>query len=163
MSVPCCRVSALFALLLLANQGVAADQLDDLLRKVPDHANTVVVIEREAILRSPLAARLGWAKKSEADYLAGISAIPPGASKLVFAAQLVPGSLGSSWVIGLMQMKNDASIAEVARREKHSVDNLAGFPVVLCPRDAYFVEMGPRLVGTMHPANRQELRAGSDR
>jgi len=147
----------LFALLLLANQGVAADQLDDLLRKVPDRANTVVVIEREAILRSPLAARLGWAKKSEADYLAGISAIPPGASKLVFAAQLVPGSLGSSWVIGLMQMKNDVSIAEVARREKHSVDNLAGFPVVLCPRDAYFVEMGPRLVGTMHPANRQEL------
>src|SRR5581483_2526028 len=89
------HASALGALFILVSGSRAQDSFTDLLRLVPDHANTVVLIDRDALLASPLSVRERWAKISEANYMAGASAIPPGAKKLVYAAQIVPGTLGS--------------------------------------------------------------------
>jgi hypothetical protein len=151
------RALVLGSLLLLSTQGLAQDSFSDLLRRVPEQANVVVLIDRDALLASPLSVREGWAKTSEANYMAGASAIPPGADKLLYAAQLIPGTLGNTWEIGLAVMKTKVSMDEVARKEKHAVDTLAGFPVVLCPRDAYFVQIDPQVIGTLHPGNRQQL------
>src|SRR5262249_18077701 len=45
----------------------------------------------------------------------------------------------------------------LAQLENGSLDRVAGQEVVLSPRDAYFVEIAPRTLGLMQPANRQEL------
>ncbi len=157
MRISSCRALTLCLLFLATSSSQAQDSFTDLLRLIPDHANAVVLIDRDALLASPLSLREGWAKISEANYMAGVSAIPPGAKKLVYGAQLVPGTLGNTFEIGVALMKNNVSMSEIARKEKHAADTLAGFPIVLCPRDAYFVEISPQIVGTMHPANRQQL------
>lgn len=133
------------------------DDFSNLLRRVPENANALVLIDRDALLSSNVAIREGWAKRSEANYLAGTSTIPPGTSKLIFAAQLKARTLANAWEIGLAQTNRPISMAEVARVEKNPVEKLAEFPTVLSPRDAYFVEFGPHIIGTLQPADRQEL------
>jgi hypothetical protein len=148
---------ALLAILIPLTQGRAADDFQDLLKRVPEQANAILLFDVQAIRKSPLAVRENWAKTHEQDYLAGMSRLPPTANKVVMAALFNPSSLDHTWKIGLVELKQDMALTKVAQAEAGAMDKVAGESVVLSPRNAYYISLAPRIKGMMHPANRQEL------
>jgi hypothetical protein len=144
-------------LLVLALPAQAADdRLDDLLKMVPDSANAVVAINVWGLRNSPLGKKQNWAQKQEQNYLAGQSNIPPAASNLVVAAQL-DSHLRSPYTVALARVDVRVPLDKLAHAEKSEPDEVAGKPVYLSPRDVYFVQLSPEVIGAMKPANRQSL------
>jgi len=134
-----------------------AGEFEDLLKRVPEQANSLLLVDVQAIHASPLALRKNWAKKHQQDYLAGVSRLPPNANKVVVAASFNPSTLDHGWKIGLVELQQDIDMSKVAQAEAGTLDKVAGQAVVLSPRNAYYLRVAPKIKGMMHPANRQEL------
>ena len=47
------------------------------------------------------------------------------------------------------------TVADIAKHELSHAENLAGHQAVLSPRNVYFVQFSPGLIGALQPANRQ--------
>ena len=72
---------------LLATTGhLVADTFQDLLKRVPEQANALLLLDVEAIHNSAHGRRENFASNHENDYLNGVTAIPPTVSKLVVAS-----------------------------------------------------------------------------
>jgi hypothetical protein len=153
-----CRIGLpLFLCALIAAPAHAAEPFDQLLARVPEQANAVIMINVPALHKSAQGKRDHWETQHQTNFLGGVTAIPPTVNRLVMAAQINARTLGTSWSIALAELTREASMADIAKREGGTVEQLSGQPVVASPRDAYFVQFGPQLVGSMQPANRQEL------
>jgi hypothetical protein len=144
------------AAFVMANPLVAGP-FDKLLNRVPDYANAIVLINVKGLHQCRLGMKEDWAKKHEDDYRADVVHIPPTVDRVLLATQLNPGALADSSVIAVADLSEPVNMERVARKEDGSLDQVAGKRVVLSRRDAYFVEFSPQSVGTMRPANRQEL------
>ena len=93
--------------LFLATTGhLVADSFQDLLKRVPEQANVLLLLDVEAIQNSALGRRENFARKHENDCLNGVTAIPPTVSKLVVASQLDPTTLHLGWKITLAEVKS---------------------------------------------------------
>src|SRR4051794_27431766 len=68
-----------------------ADDLADLLPRVPGDMNTVAVINVRAVNQTPRAVKEKWRENSETEFLAGAIAVPPWATVVVVGADLPPG------------------------------------------------------------------------
>jgi hypothetical protein len=145
--------------LLLLFGAVSAQTLssfDDMLAKVPATANALAVVNVDAILKSPVAVREGWEKKQETQYQAATGTLPPGLRYAVLAAQLQTNPMRNAWEIGLGLSKSAFSVDQMAKRNQGAIDNIGGKQAIRTARNTYLVELAPRLVGMMFPANRQE-------
>lgn len=132
------------------------DEFDQLLPKVPATANTLVLIDVDRTLDSPLAKADGWGKKLELAYVNRPVFLPPEASKLVLAASLEPGNhFRRNWELAVMQLGDPMSMRSIARSEGGYVDKVNGTDVAWTPSDAYFVSLGDRELGVLFPADRQ--------
>jgi hypothetical protein len=134
-----------------------ADGFEDLLKRVPEQANALLLVDVQAVHKTALAARLNWAKKVQQDYLAGVSRLPPDANRVVVAATFNASTLDHGWKIGLAELQHDIDVKKVAQAEAGTLDKVAEQAVVLSPRNAYYLRVAPKIKGMMHPANRQEL------
>lgn len=151
------RIGMMFGLIIacLAGAAVARADFKDLLRRIPGEANTLVVVDVEKVLNSPLAQREGWPQAQLDAYAAKPMVVPPGATRVVFAAQLEPGTLRSRWEVSVMDLNEAPSIEAIARAEGGYLEKLADKPAVWSPIDAYFVQLDPKVLGVVTPANRQ--------
>jgi len=134
-----------------------ADEFEDLLKRVPEQANALLLVDVDAVRATPLAVRENWAKRHQRDYLAGVTRLPPEAHKVLVAALFNPSTLHHAWRIGLLDLQHDLDMAKLAQAEAGALDKVSGQDVVLSPRNAYYLRAAPRIKGMMHPANRQEL------
>jgi hypothetical protein len=69
--------AALLAACLIAFPCRADDSFGDLLVKVPDSTNAVILLDLNAIKNSPIGKRENWASKHESEYLAGTAGLSP--------------------------------------------------------------------------------------
>ena len=134
----------------------AAD-FSELLRRVPANANAVLLIDADAVHKSPHGTKEGWAKNHERDSLGGADGLPPGVQRLVIAGQINPSTLDADWKVGIAATRTAITPAQLAAAEGGNTDTLAGRQVVLSPRQTYFALLTPQTVGAMHPANRQSF------
>jgi hypothetical protein len=147
---------ALGWVLLLA--GTAFGQFADLLKYVPDDANAILLVNVDAIHRSPLGRKENWTKQHQQDYLAGIATIPPNTKQVVLAAQVNTTTMHDNWKIGVAKMHQEVNLAQITSEHPGSLDNVAGQAVVLGPKStSYYVPFAPTTVGVLRPANRQQL------
>jgi len=129
---------------------------EDLIPKVPPSANTLVLIDVERTLDSPLAQAGGWGKKLELAYVNRPIFLPPEASKLVLASSLEPQNhYQREWELGVMELTDPMSMRSIARSEGGYVDTVKGTQVAWTPSDAYFISLADRILGVMFPADRQ--------
>lgn len=129
---------------------------DQLLMKVPESANALVLIDVERTLASELAQKEGWGKKLELAYVNRPVFLPPEASKLVIAGALQPtADFARLWELGVMQLSEPLSMRSIARSEGGYVDSIAGNAAAWTPSDAYFVEFAGNELGVLFPAERQ--------
>jgi hypothetical protein len=148
---------AAMAAALLAAGAAPAGPYDDLLRRVPEHANAVLFANVRALQSSPYGVNHSWARKLESDYQGGLTDLPPVAERVVIAQQLDPTSLQPAWRIELVQLGQEIKPDDVARREGGTKDAVRGVPVVASPRGCFFVFVAPRVVAEACPPDRQKL------
>ena len=147
----------LFLFLACSPARPAAAQLGDLVRRVPDRPNTLVLIDVAKAYSSPMAEKEQWQEKMLSAFQSGMIMIPPAASQFVLASQLDLELMQPIWEVALAKVNQDVSIPQFAQQRGGSVDVVAGESAVALPDDTYAIKFGPTLVGAMKPANRQSV------
>ena len=133
-------------------------QFDDLLKRIPSNANSLVVIDVNALHSSALARKDGWLKKHEAAYVERPIFLPPEADKIILAAQIdISQEMRENWELAVMDMKEPIPMKSIARAEGGYVDSINGLHAAWTPSNAYFVRLNTSVMGVMYPANRQAV------
>jgi hypothetical protein len=149
-----CSVALVF-LILAAADSRAATPFDDLLKRIPEQANAVLVVDVQAAHNSPLGKKENWAELHRKTAVGGIVSAPPSVLRVAVGAQINPATLQNTWEVTLVQLQREISLADLTTVVSGSPDTMAGQRVVLSPQNAFFVPFEPRVVGMMRPADRQ--------
>src|SRR4051812_31315685 len=109
--------------LLAAPFAARADDLTELLNRVPGDMNTVAVINVREINKTPRAVKEKWRENHETEYLAGAIAVPPWASVVVIGADLHPGPAGGRSV-ALVPVDYSVNSSTLAKQENGEVQTV---------------------------------------
>ncbi len=150
-------LSAAVVLLLTASPGKAADELDAMLARVPGEANTLTIVYLDALQKTPVALREGWAKRREVEWLAGTISMPPTGKLAVVATQFNPGSMKNTWELSQIEFDKVFNMYEVGKREGMDVEFINGQKSVRSRRDFYASEVTRFNMGVYSPAKRQDV------
>src|SRR5438105_13697479 len=96
------RVTWLAMALIGCSCGISRAQFERLLDRVPNDANTLVIIDVEKVLASPLAVHEKWKEKQLDDFTQGRIFVPPQAQRLVLAGRMDIEGMDSTWQLALM-------------------------------------------------------------
>lgn len=143
--------------LVVATPAFAADDLTELVKRVPGDMNTVAVINVREINKSPRAVKENWREKYETDYLAGAMAVPPWVTVVVIGADLHPRALAQSRSVALIPIENAANSTTIARRENGVVQTVGDLTLVLSPKRGYFGFPAPGIIAISGTMPRQDF------
>ena len=147
----------LMSLVLLAAVMPARANYYELLRRVPDSANTIIMIDVERMLMSPIAMKEKWREKANAAE-GRVLHFPPNAVRYMLASKLdFVHDLENLWDIALIETPEPISLPYLAKTEGGYLDTLEGQEIAFSPREAFFVSLKPNILGVSFPANRQDL------
>jgi hypothetical protein len=135
----------------------ADSSLDELLARIPSQANTILVIDVPGLHQSPLGLRQNWAKRHERNFGEGVVSIPPSVLRVVAAAQLNTATLDSAWERVLLESPKPISSEQLAQALAGQTDQVAGQSIVLGRNNSYYTVLAPKMIGSLRPANRQEM------
>src|SRR5262245_62895482 len=113
-----------------------ADDLTELLNRVPGDMNSVAVINVREINRTPRAVKERWREDSETKFLAGAITVPPSVTVVVIGADLHPGP-GGDRSVALIPVDRSLNSRSIARRENGIVQTVDDLPLVLAPPRRY--------------------------
>ncbi len=125
------------------------DDYRGLLRRLPDSTTAIVLVDVKG-LRQTLGVTPGTALQESR-----LASIPVMAGKFVLGARVDLSGHRHQWSVAVMRLDGKMSMQDLAKTENEPVQELGGHPAVLSPRNAYFVELGPGLLATATPADRQ--------
>jgi hypothetical protein len=134
-----------------------ADDLADLLNRVPADMNTVAVINVREINKTPRAVKENWKENHETEYLAGAMAVPAWVSVVVIAADLHPGAVANAASLALFPVDGSVSSESIARRENGVVQPAGDTNIVLSPRRGYLAVPARGIVGVSSTMPRQDF------
>ena len=147
----------LSAVVLVVTTGSASANYYELLRRVPDSANTLIMIDAEKMLMSPIAMREKWRDKGNSPE-AGTLHFPINSERYMLAAKLnFVSNVEDVWDVAMIETTSDLSLPYLAKTEGGYLDTVEGQQVAFSPRDAFFVLFEPTILGVYFPANRQDL------
>ena len=126
--------------------------LNDLLPRVPESVNTIVVLNMKSI-------REQSGQKGGPQIVAG-SVVPGAVDLVLFATHLEPGKLEARKSMGLIQLNKSITVDDLLDRPGGSKIDLGGESAVMHPRKGYYVLLKPDLVGIGRNITRQELYRG---
>jgi hypothetical protein len=143
-------------ILLMATRPATANYYE-LLRRVPDSANAIILIDVERMLMSPIALKQKWRDKANTAERDTIH-FPVNSVRYMLASKLnAAASFENLWDIGLIEAIDTVSLPYVSRMEGGYLDTVEGREVAYSPRNAFFVSLTPKILGVSFPANRQDL------
>jgi len=151
------RAFPILGFLLATSLTARADDLADLIKRVPGEMNTVAVINVREINKSPRAVRESWKEQRDAEYLAGALAVPSWVTVVVIGAEIHPGDLSHGRSIELIPVQNSASSTTIAKRENGIVQTVDDLTLVLSPKRGYFGFPAAGIVGISSTMARQEF------
>lgn len=147
---------AAFVLVAFLSSAGSAQYLD-LTSRVPRGANTLLVCNVEQIHASPLAVAQNWREEHEQRFAAGLSVLPPYASKLLMAAETDFDFMQPVWDVTLYDLRYDPSLPKLAAASGGRMEEIQGQQAVYLPTDTYVVRFGPTKAGAYSPGNRQSV------
>jgi hypothetical protein len=134
-----------------------ADDLADLIKRVPGDMNTVAVINVREINKSPRAIKEKWHQNHETEYMAGAIAVPAWVPVVVIGADLHPGALASGRSVALFPADVSVSSESMAKRENGVVQSTGDWNIVLSPRRGYMAVLASGIVGVSNSMPRQDF------
>lgn len=142
--------------MLLAGATQSSANYYELLRRVPESANTLVMIDVERLLMSPIAMKQKWREKANAE---GVELhFPINAERYILASKMdLVGGQPNEWDVALIETAEAVSLPYMARAEGGYIDTLDGQEVAFSPRNAFLVSFKPTILGVSFPGNRQDL------
>ncbi len=144
-------------LMVLVLASVTQAQFTDLVNRVPDRANTVIAINLQKAVSSPLAQKENWAADRQQAWDAGMVVLPPDCDQFLMAAELDLEFMHPMWQVGLLNVSKTPSMPETATTYGGTIDNIGNRNAVVLPQDTYIIQFGQQMVGAMSPANRQSV------
>ena len=147
--------SLLLAMLLVPS--VALGQFEGMKTRIPTDANTLILLNIDKMFGSQVADEEGWQTRRKAAYEAGILALPPDATEVVIAGRSDHEYGKTLWELGMMKLERERNVTTVAQRYGGAMDNILGRSAARLPNDHYIVQVGPKLLASYLPANRQDV------
>jgi hypothetical protein len=138
---------------LVGDSARAADV--DPLRLVPASCNAVAIVQMRSLVNSPLGQRGKWLDEARRAYTEGLLSAPPWVQEIVQATTIGSTTTGEPSTYSIYTMVQPSVIYNISQHELAPVEILAGHGTVVSPRNVYFVQLAPGLVGAVRPANRQ--------
>jgi len=133
----------------------ACADLADLIRRVPDDANVLLVLNADAILQTEIARANNWHEKLASSFEHHEAYVPPNAHRVVTAAHIDALREPPRFQISLIDLKNPVSLTEKAQQHGTFCEQIEGLTCARTPWDAYAVQFSPNTVGLAMPGNRQ--------
>jgi len=129
----------------------------DLLRRVPDSANTLILIDVERMLMSPIAMKEKWRDKANSSQGESLH-FPSNAVRYMLASKLdFVSDFEDIWDNALIETTSAVSLPYLSKMEGGYLDTVEGQQVAFSPRNAFIVSFKPTILGVSFPANRQDL------
>ena len=138
-------------------EGFAADEFQDLVNQIPRSANAVVLLNMEKAKNSPLGLKEDWKAKIEKAFEAGLSACRRKRRDFVLASQIDFEFMEPLWEAAVMDLDEEIPLEPLAKARGGTLDTIEGLPALALPNDTYLVQLGPKMLGAMGPANRQAV------
>lgn len=138
-------------------------QSADLLQYMPRGANAILVVDVDALKKTSLAAKEGWAEKRDVAFAARPVVLPSEARRIVATSLLDPNNeLAQIWTLAVMSLHEPISMRSIARAEGGYTDTINEIEAAWTPGESYFVSLAPRMIGIMSPGNRQLVSRWTD-
>lgn len=152
------RLSVVASLLLAANPLLAqAAEPGDVIKYLPDSANSLAIVKIQDLVKSPLGIKQEWEKKHQTQFMAGSIHIPPSVDFVIRAFEFHPEDTRAGKSYGLASLKSPVPMSKLAGYEKARIEMIAKHAAIHTSRDSYFAELSPGLIGGVSPGYRQDL------
>jgi hypothetical protein len=125
--------------------------------RLPAGSNAIIAVNVEKVLATPMAQTEQWAQTSAAAWANQPLMIPPGASRVLMAAEVRTDSMEPYWELSLIEMNKLPDMKQLAQAERGHVDRIWDKDSVFSPNNAYFVAMDPKTLASITPANRAAI------
>lgn len=133
--------------------GFAAEP--DALGLIPGSCNAVAVVQTRNLVNSPLGKKEKWSDAVRRAYAEGLLSSPPWVKQMIQGTVVGSPAAGHAPIYSVYVTGQLMTVADIAKHELSQPENIAGHQAVLSPRNAYFVQFSPGLIGALQPANRQ--------
>lgn len=143
--------------LLSATPAVAQHGFEELLKRTPPGANAIVLINVEKTLDSPVAKARDWKTKLGEAFESGLVTLPPHATRFVQASQIDFETMHPSWEATVVELKTAPKFDDVVAKHGGTPDKIGSHAAAAFREDTYLVQFGPKVLGAMQPANRQQV------
>jgi len=124
---------------------------------LPEPCNAVALIQMRKLVNSPLGKKEKWSDEVRRSYAEGLLSAPPWVKEVVRATAVGSSTRGTPTTFSIYSMSQTSVIADIAKHELARSEKIAGSFAVLSPRNVYYVQLAPGLLGAVQPANRQAV------
>ena len=114
-TIPLCVFAALGVLSMWGRCGIAADEFQGLVNRIPRSANAIVLLNLEKAKNSPLGLKEDWKGKIDNAFAAGAARIPPQAARFVIASQIDFEFMEPLWEAAVMDLDQEIPLGRWRR------------------------------------------------
>ncbi|MEZ6053886.1 MAG: hypothetical protein R3C02_21255 [Planctomycetaceae bacterium] len=143
-------------LMFLVTSVASGDDVTELVRYLPETANTLAIVRVSSILGTERAKAEHWYDKQEERFASGLAAVPPWVETLVIGSLVHPSVPEEVWAAAVVRRPTNVTIEAIAAHEGTTVEDLAGFPALRTRRNSYVVQPLPDILTAYRPAHRLE-------
>src|SRR6185436_16832584 len=145
------------ALVVLSLCGISQAKFPDLAQRLPPASNAIIAVNVARLVESPYGKEAGWGERLAKAWANQPLMIPPGAQKLIMAADVKPSTLDSYWEMSLIEMDHLPSLESLAKAEGGHIDRVWDKDAVCSPINAYFVPLDKKVLASITPAERSAI------
>ena len=116
-----------------------------------------MLLNVEKAKNSPLGLKENWEDKINDAFASGTGRVPPQAARFVLASKIDFEFMEPIWEVAVMDLDEEIPLEPLAKARGGTLDTIEGLPALQLPNDTYLVQFGPKMLGAMAPANRQEV------
>jgi hypothetical protein len=124
------------------------------LRWIPGTCNAIAVVRMRQLVDSPLGKKEKWGDRARRAYTAGLLSAPSYVNEVV-RGTVIPSGAGGSPLYAIYASRRESGIADVTKHEGARGEKIEGHMAVLSPRNVYFVQLAPGLIGALQPPDRE--------
>jgi hypothetical protein len=149
--------AAAAVMVILALSTIAHANFKQLSQRLPASSNAVIAVNVAKLLETPYAKSEQWTERSADAWAKQPLMIPPGAKRVLMAADVKTSSMDSNWEMSLLEMDKLPTIQELAKAEGGHIDRVWDKDAVASPINAYFVPLDGTTLASITPAERAAI------
>ncbi|MEO8495301.1 MAG: hypothetical protein ABI614_09535 [Planctomycetota bacterium] len=132
-------------------------EFEELVKHLPDAANAMVLVDADALFKSPVATSEDWQADREKRFSSGLTSLPPRASKMILSANVDVEVMETRWEAAVVEMESKTLMSSLARRFGGSLEKIYEIPAVRLPDDSFVLQFSDGTFGAISPGNRQQV------